>query len=75
MKYVLCVVASALVFTSIAASAGKDIVSQGIWCRMVKGSMICVKENGKGYGIGFNRKFVLVTSNHGNHIVFMRRQP
>lgn len=56
------------------AAAQQGWLYAGIRCEAAAQAVVCVKNNGTGYGVGITRKVVVVTREDGK-AVFSRRQP
>lgn len=57
-----------------AVAATQDWLYAGIRCIPSQQAVVCVKNDGTGFGVGITRKVIVITNQDGKR-VFSRRQP
>lgn len=76
MKFAVVSVIAGMLGLTGTSSTANNIHYGGVWCKTwgKPKAILCIKEDGTGYGIGISKDLVLVQNSRGKR-VFVRIQP
>jgi hypothetical protein len=69
--FAIAAIAALMLVSTVNGASKQEIWYAGVWCKTINKAVGCVKQNGKGYSVGFGTDVILVMHNGKN--VFVRR--